>query len=267
MKRTLVQIYEVQTPQEAEALVALGVDHIGSVILSRTAWRQPVIKETVRVIQRLGARSGLIPLFDDPETVSCLLAYYQPDFVHFCEALSPFSGHADAAVRTCDALVALQRVVKERFPGVAVMRSLSVPQAGLAGDDGMLDRILAYARTLAAQSDYFLIDTLRGDQGGLHDQPVTGFVGITGEPCDWEMAAAIVAASPVPVILAGGISDGNVFDAVVKVRPAGVDSCTKTNTVDDQGVPVRFRKDLRKVKRMVDEVRRVDRSLEERRAS
>ena len=28
-----IQLYEIQTPAEAEALIALGVDHIGSVIL------------------------------------------------------------------------------------------------------------------------------------------------------------------------------------------------------------------------------------------
>jgi len=29
----IVQIYEIQTPSEAEAMIHLGVDHIGSVIL------------------------------------------------------------------------------------------------------------------------------------------------------------------------------------------------------------------------------------------
>jgi len=34
MKRIVIQIYEVQDPEEAQALIALGVDHIGSVIVS-----------------------------------------------------------------------------------------------------------------------------------------------------------------------------------------------------------------------------------------
>ena len=33
-KSMLIQIYEIQTPREAEALVAMGVDHIGSVLLT-----------------------------------------------------------------------------------------------------------------------------------------------------------------------------------------------------------------------------------------
>jgi len=31
-EKTIIQIYEVQKPKEAEALVDLGVDHIGSVL-------------------------------------------------------------------------------------------------------------------------------------------------------------------------------------------------------------------------------------------
>ena len=53
------------------------------------------------------------------------------------------------------------------------------------------------------------------------------------------------------VILAGGLSPGNVFDALWKVRPAGADSCTHTNRVDGAGHPVRFQKDFDKVRSFV----------------
>jgi len=72
------------------------------------------------------------------------------------------------------------------------------------------------------------------------------------------MAEAIIKQSPIPVILAGGISDENVFDAIIKLQPAGVDSCTRTNAVDKEGKPIRFKKDLKKIKRMVEEARRAD---------
>ena len=45
----IVQIYEIQTPQEAEKCIELGVDHIGSVILDRNEWKDPVLRETVRM--------------------------------------------------------------------------------------------------------------------------------------------------------------------------------------------------------------------------
>ena len=89
-------------------------------------------------------------------------------------------------------------------------------------------------------------------------QPVAGYVGITGEVCDWELARALVEASPIPVILAGGISPENVFDAIGRVRPAGIDSCMQTNARDALGKPIRFRKDRDRVRRLLDEVRRAE---------
>ena len=58
------------------------------------------------------------------------------------------------------------------------------------------------------------------------------------------------------MILAGGLSPENVYDAIVHVAPAGVDSCTCTNTLDRHGNPVRFKKDVARVRCFVDEARR-----------
>jgi phosphoribosylanthranilate isomerase len=77
------------------------------------------------------------------------------------------------------------------------------------------------------------------------------------------MASNLVAASGIPVILAGGISDGNVLDGMDRVKPAGVDSCTLTNAMDRNGNPVRFKKDMDKVKLLVDRVRRNQQYLTE----
>ena len=60
------------------------------------------------------------------------------------------------------------------------------------------------------------------------------------------------------MILAGGISPENVFDAIGRVRPAGIDSCMQTNARDALGRPIRFRKDRDRVRRLLDEVRRAE---------
>lgn len=39
----------------------------------------------------------------------------------------------------------------------------------------------------------------------MDQQPVIGFIGITGKTCDWDPVAALVQTTDVPVILAGGI--------------------------------------------------------------
>ena len=88
VRRLIVQVYEIQTPLEAEGLIELDVDHIGSVILSEEQWMLPRLKDTVQVIKSTTAKSSLIPLFNNPDSVLRTLEYYQPDIVHFCEALA-----------------------------------------------------------------------------------------------------------------------------------------------------------------------------------
>ncbi|KAF0155909.1 MAG: phosphoribosylanthranilate isomerase [Syntrophaceae bacterium] len=258
MRRTIIQIYEVQKPKEAKALADLGVDHIGSVLPSSEQWKNATIRKTSQVIRQAGAKSGLIPLFKDPVKIFQAINYYQPDFVHFCEALSPFPGNRATVVREYDALLSLQLDVKDRFPEIEIMRSLSIPQAGMGQMDDIQKNILHFAELFAPFSDYFLIDTMLG--GG--EQPVSGYVGITGRVCDWKIAGAVINWSPIPVILAGGISDINVFEAVTTLKPAGIDSCTQTNAVDKSGQSVRFKKDMKKVKRLVEETRRADQFIE-----
>ena len=87
--------------------------------------------------------------------------------------------------------------------------------------------------------------------GVVDDQPVQGFVGITGETCEWSVARDLVRGSRIPVILAGGIGPSNVRDGIEQVRPAGVDSCTRTNAEDAQGRNIRFKKDPEKVRALV----------------
>lgn len=153
-------------------------------------------------------------------------------------------------------LAHLQADIKRRFPEVAIMRSIPIPQAGITSQYPSLEIALMFETV----SDYFLTDTLVSNAGESDGdkQPVQGFVGITGETCDWKTAAKLVEVSGIPVILAGGISPENVLDGIRTVAPAGVDSCTLTNTLDGDGQPVRFSKDCRKVTELVTAVRRAE---------
>ena len=85
-----------------------------------------------------------------------------------------------------------------------------------------------------------------------------GYIGITGTICDWDLAKRLVDQSRIPVILAGGLSPENVYQALTAVFPAGADSCTHTNRVDAHGNPIRFHKDFNRVKAFVEEVRRYE---------
>ena len=258
MQRIIVQIYEVQTAAEAEQLIDLDVDHIGSVILSEENWQQTTVRETIRTIRSSAAKSSLIPLYHRPDTVLRTLDYYQPDIVHFCEALVGQERLWDF----CDQLIKLQATVKHHFPDIQVMRSIPIAQSNDSGAVPTLD----FAKRFEPASDFFLTDTFLSKASGSskNSQPVQGFVGITGKICDWKTARRLVESSRIPVILAGGISPQNAVDGIRQVHPAGVDSCTLTNAFDENGQPIRFKKDLAKVKQLVKNVRQTEIELQDR---
>jgi phosphoribosylanthranilate isomerase len=257
MNNIIVQIYEIQTPSEAEKVMAMGVDHIGSVIVSQESWKVPCIMDTVHLVRENDGRSSLIPLFDDFDTICFMLDYYKPDIIHFCEAITLENGSS----ALCKKLVLLQQNIKKRFPEIIIMRSIPIPQPKVPEQREALE----LARMFEAVSDYFLTDTLivKSSESFFNIQPVKGFVGITGKTCNWDVAVELVQSSHIPVILAGGITPYNVFDGIMQVMPAGVDSCTGTNALDAEGRLIRFKKDLEKVKHLVDEVRRAELCLSE----
>jgi phosphoribosylanthranilate isomerase len=244
----IIQIYEIQSPAEAEAVIEDGVDHVGSVVLSSRHTKDALLAETIRLVQSAGKISSLIPLFSDVDDIRRMLECYRPDIIHFCEILTldPADPGADAHLQ------ATQRTVREEFPQVKIMRSIPI------GRPRRADTVptLALAARFEALSDYFLTDTLLPTTiNASCTQPVSGFVGITGQTCDWPTARELVRRAGIPVILAGGLSPENVKAGIREVTPAGVDSCTATNQMDAQGRPIRFRKDRERVRQFVRAVR------------
>jgi phosphoribosylanthranilate isomerase len=258
MKRIIVQLYEIQEPHEAEKLVELGVDHIGSVVLSPDEWKVPVLRDVVRLVRNSPAKSTLIPLLTKADDILRALDYYQPDYVHFCELIPLAMKESRKREAVCAELIRIQQLVKKEFPPLGIIRSIPIPEPGLTDPAPAREAILAIARMMAPHSDYLMTDTLRGADDSADLQPVSGYVGITGEICDWDLAVALVKASEVPVILAGGLSPVNVCDAIIRVKPAGIDSCTQTNVLGSRGKPIRFRKDMDRVRRLLEEVRKAE---------
>ena len=247
MARIAIQIYEIQDPWEAEAVIELGVDRIGSVVLSAQTWKVPAIREAILASRKAGVKHSLIPLFDTKEALFRVIDYYRPDILHFCQSLTDDDGR----LAPLEVQVELQMWAREQFPEVEVMRSVPVhtPKSQVAIPT------LQIAKHFEKASDCFLTDTW------VRKEPVKGYIGITGQTCDWTVAEALVASSRIPVILAGGLSPENVYEGVMATKASGVDSCTRTNAGDRKGNAVRFRKDLEKVKAFVAEARRAEKNL------
>ena len=247
MHSIAVQIYEIQDPAEADAMIALGVDRIGSVILSEEDWKVPTIKDAILVSKNARVKHSLIPLFSTKRVLFRCIEYYTPDVIHFCES---FDDQRSVKAR-CDDLNDLHLALRERFPDLEIMRTVPVGATGSA--EGI--PTFEVAKCFETTSDYFLLDT------ALDSEPVQGFVGITGRTCDWTVARELTLKSPVPLILAGGLSPENVYGAIMRVRPFGVDSCTRTNALDGNGRPIRFRKDRGAVRAFVEAVRQAENDL------
>ena len=91
---------------------------------------------------------------------------------------------------------------------------------------------IGIARRYEGIADFLLLDSYRADDKQI------GALGVTH---DWSISRQIVETVRVPVILAGGLGPDNVADAIRAVRPAGVDSKTRTDKGDTHT------KDLEKV--------------------
>ena len=70
-----------------------------------------------------------------------------------------------------------------------------------------------------AGADFLLFDSV--DMGV--DPPRYGG---TGKTCDWNVAAELIAESPLPVFFAGGIRPDNVKSAIETIAPYGIDLCS-----------------------------------------
>jgi len=219
-------------------------------------WKSPDIRAAIDRVRSSSSKSSLIPLFSHPDSIFRTLEYYQPDIVHLCESLYDPTGNENI----CKPLIRLQEQIKRKFPEISIMRSVPIAPP----ESASLVSTLQIAKLFEPVSDFFLTDTIIIDQQvstADNLQPVNGFVGLTGQTCDWELAAQLIASSKIPVILAGGISPENVYEGVRRIRPFGVDSCTRTNAMNPDGNSIRLKKDPDKVSRFIREVRRADQDL------
>ena len=211
----LVQIFEVQTPEEAAALVRLGVDHIGVLVGDGAFPRELSITRTKAIFAAVpaGHKRVALSLSADLEHVARVVDETRPDIVQVQAEVEDFP-------------VDMTRALKERFPQTPIVRAVPVI------DEASIETAASY-RDVA---DFLLLDT--------YDLEKRQF-GALGRVHDWNLSRRIVDEVGIPVILAGGLGPDNVASAIATVHPAGVDSKTRTDRTDGSG------KDLEKVKAFV----------------
>jgi phosphoribosylanthranilate isomerase len=190
-----VKVCCISTQDEAELAKRAGASAIG--LVSRMPSSERAISD--RQIQRLARANGDVQRFlltskTDPCEIGSQVASAGTDTVQLVDALSV----ADLArLRTTLPEVSIVQVVHVTGPS-AIER----------------------AREVAPVVDAVLLDS------GTPDGP-TRMLGGTGNTHDWKISAQIVDAVKCPVYLAGGLGPDNVREAIERVRPYGVDVCSR----------------------------------------
>jgi phosphoribosylanthranilate isomerase len=211
----LVQIFEVQTPEEALALARLGVDHIGVLVGDVAFPRELSIAEANAIFAATpaGKKRVALSLSADPEAVARVARETRPDIIQIQAGSDEFSA-------------AMTRGLRLRFPEIAIMRAIPVID----------ETSIEIGQSYQGVADFLLLDSY---------DPATRQFGALGRAHDWNISRRIVENVAIPVILAGGLGPENVAEAIAAVRPAGVDSKTRTDRADGTG------KDLEKVREFV----------------
>lgn len=135
-----------------------------------------------------------------------------------------------SAIQLVDHVDARQRAALRRMVlGVSIVQVVHVAGPGSIEE----------ARAAAEHADALLLDS--GDRSAARKE-----LGGTGRVHDWDLSRRIVEAVRLPVWLAGGLRAANVAEAVLRVRPHGVDLCTGVRTDGrlDAGELARFARAL-----------------------
>jgi phosphoribosylanthranilate isomerase len=211
-----VKVCGIRTWEEAGAALGCGATALGFLVgLTHRAEDGIGEAEARAIVRRLPA---------DAETV---LVTHLPDPEHVA-ALAASIGARTVQVHGEMALPDLRRLRALTPGGTRLLKAVHV-----TGED-------APRRALdhAGNADALVLDTRTADR-----------LGGTGQTHDWSVSARIVAAvAPLPVYLAGGLRPENVVEAILRVRPAGVDV---NSGVEDAG----GHKDMPKMRAFVERAR------------
>ena len=189
----LIHVAGVMDVAEAELLLDCGVRRLGLPLALDHHPEDLSHAAAAAIVQQLGDRAEFF-----------LITYLDaaPEIIALCHRLNVAKVQLHGPISGPE----LQRL-HDKWPELHIIKSLIVRDDNLAALTEEVDRFSPLV-------DAFITDTF---------DPDTGAIGATGKVHDWAVSAQLVARSPCPMILAGGLTPVNVRDAITQVRPAGVD--------------------------------------------
>ena len=215
----ITQIYSIQTVQEALDCIEAGADYIGLAIDTGVNLPNQVsLSQAKAIYDAIGdkAKKVLICVTKSDEPLYEPIKYLKPDVIHLC-------GYDYYATRE------FVQKVKQLQPSIEVLQAIGVE------DESAIEKAIYYSEFC----DTLILDSV--------DRNING-IGAAGFTNDWDIDAEIVKRAKCKVILAGGLSPDNVKEAILHVKPWGVDSFTKTSDILPDGTS---RKNKEKVKAFI----------------
>lgn len=213
-----VQIYTLQSVEEALEVVSVGVHNIG-ITPASIGLPGEISYEVARDICKKvdGATKVALSVSSNIDEIIEMVMFVNPDILHLC---------GEPGELNINGVQSLKERLEKLDKALPIMQAISVD------DMSALD----FAKEYEEIADYFILDTSTSAVQG---------VGASGNVHDWNVSKAIVDSVSIPVVLAGGLSPENVQEAISKVKPWGVDSLTHTNKFLKDGS---FTKDIEKVR-------------------
>lgn len=185
--RTRVKICGLTRAQDVKAAVQAGADAIGLVFYPGSK-RAVTLEQARQLRQHVPAFVSVVALFvnADPDHVRAVIEHVQPDLLQF---------HGDESPETCMAY------------GHRYMRAFRIGGPQMDTAENVLKAAQNYPDAAA-----WLFDTYSAGYGG------------SGVAFDHRLLAAVQASGQArPIVLAGGLDDASIGDAMHQSRPYAVD--------------------------------------------
>lgn len=196
-----VKICCIQSITEAQLAIDAGASHLG-LVGAMPSGPGPISDEQVAEITSWvppGVTSVLLSSETATDDLITHVTRCRPQVLQIVDTPEP---DAYAALRAAHPALKLMQVIHVEGPDA-------------------IDQALAIEDVV----DIILLDSGR-------PSAVIKELGGTGRAHDWSVSAQVVEAVSKPFFLAGGLTAGNVAEAVSQVRPYGVDLCSSVRTDD-----------------------------------
>ena len=191
-----IQIAGVIDQAEAELIIAAGADALGFPLALKDGREDLSVEAAAGIVRNIGNRatSVCITYLDKASDINDLCSQLGAPWVQL-------HGHIE---------ISEVEKLKRTAGSPRTIKSLIIrPDGG--------PELIRDLKRFEPFVDAFITDTY---------DPGTGRSGATGLTHNWAISQEIVGASQRPVILAGGLTPGNVKEAIAAVRPAAVDAHT-----------------------------------------